>query len=99
MKVKLLKLAAKWRKEADNQVIDLDYGDALTDCATELEILAATLPDAQDESAHTVDDDFQHFMSYSGLWEQPPEIIKLLRMAYRHGANASDPEPLPGEGA
>ena len=46
-----------------------------------------------DEPAHTVDDNFQHFMSYSGLWGQPVEILKLLRMAYRHGANASEIEP------
>lgn len=36
---------------------------------------------------HTVEDDFQHFLSYSGLGAVHPEVIELMRMAYKHGAD------------
>lgn len=36
---------------------------------------------------HTVEDDFQHFLSYSGLGAVHPEAIELMRMAYKHGAD------------
>lgn len=31
---------------------------------------------------HTLDEDFQHFLSYSGHWQDSPEQIALLREAY-----------------
>lgn len=31
---------------------------------------------------HTVDEDFQHFMTYSGHWEDSEETIALLKEAY-----------------
>lgn len=35
---------------------------------------------------HTVEDDFQHFLSYSKLNNIKPKLMTLLRLAYSHGA-------------
>lgn len=35
---------------------------------------------------HTTEEDFQHFLSYSGLRLKMPQFIEELRMAYFHGA-------------
>lgn len=34
----------------------------------------------------TNEDNFQHFLSYTGYWEQSPEVIAMLRRAYEDGA-------------
>ena len=34
---------------------------------------------------HTVEDDFQHFLSYTGLGNCHPTVIDLMRTAYTHG--------------
>ena len=31
---------------------------------------------------HTMEEDFQHFLSYSGFSNEPPEIIEKMRKAY-----------------
>ena len=33
---------------------------------------------------HSMADDFQHFISYMGYHQLPPEMIQLLRIAYSH---------------
>lgn len=40
--------------------------------------------DSQDKNvhSHTVDEDFQHFLSYSGHWQDSQEQINLLKEAY-----------------
>jgi len=37
------------------------------------------------DAPHTLEDDFQHFLSYSGLSDEPAEVIAKLRMAYEAG--------------
>lgn len=36
---------------------------------------------------HTTEQDFQHFLSYSGLWREPPETIAKLRQAFEAGCD------------
>ena len=33
-------------------------------------------------SEHTVQDDFQHFLSYSGLRKEPPDVIEKMYSAF-----------------
>lgn len=42
------------------------------------EILAAMQPKLR----HTLSEDFSHFLSYSGFYAEPPEIIAKLRLAF-----------------
>ena len=37
---------------------------------------------AKNIHGHTLDEDFQHYLSYSGHWQDGPEQIALLREAY-----------------
>lgn len=41
-------------------------------------------------SAHTVDEDFQHFLSYTGYSLLSDEEKARLRVAYVHGAGVED---------
>lgn len=50
--------------------------------------LAAVRKVAAGIEAHTLEADFQHFLSYSGLWRQTPEVVALLRRAFEAGRNA-----------
>ncbi len=34
---------------------------------------------------HSVDECFQHFLSYSGFGSEPPDIVKKLRLAFAAG--------------
>lgn len=41
-------------------------------------------------NGHSVDDMFQHFLSYTNQSDQPAEVIDKLRLAYEHGESAAD---------
>lgn len=43
---------------------------------------------------HTVEDDFQHYLSYSGHWKDSAEIIALLRDAYEAAWRPAAPNDL-----
>jgi hypothetical protein len=32
--------------------------------------------------SHTMEEDFQHFLTYSGLGNEPPEVIEKMRLAF-----------------
>jgi hypothetical protein len=36
----------------------------------------------RDPIEHTMEEDFQHFLSYSGFSNLPPEMIKVLRLSF-----------------
>lgn len=36
---------------------------------------------------HTTEQDFRHFLSYSGLWRESAEVIALLRQAFEAGCD------------
>lgn len=44
-------------------------------------------------SEHTMEDNFQHFLSYSNLRVKIPEHIDALRWAFFAGADKPPPEP------
>ena len=39
---------------------------------------------------HTTEEDFQHFLSYSGFSNDPPEIIEKMRKAFFAGCDKSE---------
>ena len=44
---------------------------------------------------HTCEEDFQHFLSYSGLRSEPPDVIEKLRKAYEAAWEPSPPKAPP----
>jgi hypothetical protein len=43
--------------------------------------------DADRPAPHTLQADFEHFLSYSGLWREPTEIREKLLIAFAAGCN------------
>jgi hypothetical protein len=47
---------------------------------------------------HTMEEDFQHFLTYSGLRNEPSDVIDKLRLAFEGAWDAPIPElPNPPE--
>ena len=38
-------------------------------------------------TTHTIKEDFEHFLSYNGLWNETEKIREKLFLAYQHGSN------------
>jgi len=42
------------------------------------------------QTGHSIEDMFQHFLSYTNQSDQPVDVIENLRLAYEHGESAAD---------
>lgn len=42
------------------------------------------------QTGHSIEDMFQHFLSYTNQSDQPVDVIERLRIAYEHGESAAD---------
>ena len=71
----------RWQRQMKTLYAELNDSEKDSDRA-EADKILAILKAARPERAHTIEEDFEHFLHYSGFSTETPETIEKLRKAF-----------------